>query len=730
MFVMLFRGTGNQDVLAGESLASESTQQAQYDWCTLTCPKTCTPGKPFEIKLAFKNIKETTQLWKYTKLTVLLFWSNEGRWGDCLGQFASAEITKEGDLTLKGTFELNDDIEDSAAYVHVNAVLSSDSKFTKENTAAKFMGPRIAVVKEQASATQSIKAKATSLSSENLIGEPAFASFSPKGIAAGWHDNTSWAPVKVDYSAMNGSDGRQAQCIRCTEFKGGAVLFCHHNIPVEKGRNYSITVRMRSQDKLGVEVVVRKPGQPYTTYLSKIFHVDQEWKEFSFEGTAPEDDPAAAFFFKFISTGTLCIDKASCVATSKTGVRGITLLPPTTPIPPSLFGMHMHSGFVLGLPGHKAVKYDYYKSGKSCQWPNVPFGAWRLYGSNTKWSELEPSKGEWKWEELDTYLKLAQEHGVDVLYTFGHAPKWAAARPDENSAFGPKAKGGASEPKDMDDWRNYIRAVVSHCKGKVRYYEGWNEPNNNAVSCYFTGTKDKLIELQKEIYEITKSIDPDAMVVSPSIVSDYLYLDYLLEHGMDRYCDILGFHFYSVPEGMQRGISVVQSLMAAYKVSKPLWDTEAGWPIRTSKRSNVISAENMYAVTADTAGEYFARAYILNWAMGVERYYWYAWDDGVFGIIEYRDGEPTVAVKAYSTTYQWLVGSTMEKCERDESGNWTAVLRRADIGKFRVVWAEKGASEIDISSWGAKQADDLYGNMTTLNGAKTLKISSSPQRVY
>jgi hypothetical protein len=72
----------------------------------------------------------------------------------------------------------------------------------------------------------------------------------------------------------------------------------------------------------------------------------------------------------------------------------------------------------------------------------------------------------------------------------------------------------------------------------------------------------------------------------------------------------------------------------------------------------------------------------------------------------------------------------MEKCERDESGNWTAILRRADIGMFRIVWAEKGASEIDISSWGAKQVDGLYGSMTTLNGAPTLTISSSPQKVY
>lgn len=179
----------------------------------------------------------------------------------------------------------------------------------------------------------------------------------------------------------------------------------------------------------------------------------------------PEDDPSAAFFFKFISTGTLYIDKASCIAKSKTGARGITLLPPTMPIPASLFGMHMHNNFVFG----NYTKY-HYKHGNSLQWPSVPFGSFRLYGLNTKWAELEPSKGEWKWEKLDTYLKLAQEHGVDVIYTFGHTPKWASARPNEASAHGPT--GLAAEPKDIEEWRNYIRAVVSHCKGKVRDYEG------------------------------------------------------------------------------------------------------------------------------------------------------------------------------------------------------------------------------------------------------------------
>lgn len=118
-----------------------------YDWCTLTCPKTCTPGKEFEVRLEPKDIKETSRNWEANKLNVHLHWSGKEKWGGYLCRFDAAEIAKEGAITLRGKFELKDNLATDASYVHVSAVLASDWTATAENKAAEFMGPKIEIVK-------------------------------------------------------------------------------------------------------------------------------------------------------------------------------------------------------------------------------------------------------------------------------------------------------------------------------------------------------------------------------------------------------------------------------------------------------------------------------------------------------------------------------------------------------------------------------------------------------
>lgn len=134
--------------------SSASTTTSDYGWCVLTCPKTCTPGKEFELKLELRNLKEISRNWEANKLAVHLFWSNNENWGGYLAHFASAEVSRDGELTLKGKFELNDKIKTEAVYVHVKAVLSSDWGSQDEKKAADLMGPRIVIVKDESAVTK------------------------------------------------------------------------------------------------------------------------------------------------------------------------------------------------------------------------------------------------------------------------------------------------------------------------------------------------------------------------------------------------------------------------------------------------------------------------------------------------------------------------------------------------------------------------------------------------
>src|SRR5580658_6509043 len=105
-------------------------------------------------------------------------------------------------------------------------------------------------------------------------------------------------------------------------------------------------------------------------------------------------------------------------------------------------------------------------------------------------------------------------------------PALASAHPPADNA----------EPANLDDWRTYVRTVVSRYKGRIEAYEIWNEPN---LRDFWTGTLDQMLTLTKEASQIIHSVDPKALVVSPSATADYgiPWLSEFLNKGGGQYVD-------------------------------------------------------------------------------------------------------------------------------------------------------------------------------------------------
>jgi hypothetical protein len=125
-------------------------------------------------------------------------------------------------------------------------------------------------------------------------------------------------------------------------------------------------------------------------------------------------------------------------------------------------------------------------------------------------SWLEPRKGEWHFETLDRYVELAERRGVGLLLPLGLSPAWASSRPFEKSIYGP---GNAAEPKDIKDWRTYVKAIATRYKGRIRDYEIWNEPN---LKRFWAGDVGHMVDLTREASAVIHGIDPGSTVVSPS----------------------------------------------------------------------------------------------------------------------------------------------------------------------------------------------------------------------
>lgn len=346
----------------------------------------------------------------------------------------------------------------------------------------------------------------------------------------------------------------------------------------------------------------------------------------------------------------------------------------------SYFGMHMHY----------LVKPNSF--GRTTKWPAIKFGSWRLLDAYVKWKDLEPKRGQWDFSVLDRYVSLAEAHGVNLLYTLGHPPQWASARPYEPSyAYGP---GSAAEPADVAQWENYIRTIAKRYRGRIRAYEVWNEPwfqeidkpfNKDGKAAFYSGTAAKMVELAHIAYRAIKEEDPGALVLTPAFdhaESGVKRLDLYLSLGGVSVSDAVAFHLYtSSPESMLPIIARIQAVMSKHGMGdRELWNTETGYV--TENPDEPRTSGGKPPLSESEAGAYVARSLVLAAAAGVRRFYWYAWDNFRLGLTFGRGRVPNLAAQAYEQTGRWLRGATIEACESEDRRQWICTIKRGT----RVAW--------------------------------------------
>lgn len=401
----------------------------------------------------------------------------------------------------------------------------------------------------------------------------------------------------------------------------------------------------------------------------------------------------------FVLTSTLASDVR----------RGASVLAVKGEIPNSYFGMHIH---------HLIDPFP--RTGGIVPWPSIQFGAWRLWDAGVSWRDLQPWRDGWRFDKLDAYVDAAERRGIEVLLTLGNTPRWASARPDEPCPYG---LGCAAEPKVTDLWEDYVRTVATRYKGRIRYFEIWNEPNFSEMGGsggFFTGSAKTMVELASSAYRIIHEVDPEANVLTPSVVGNDDMLNLYLRAGGGRWADIVAFHFYVYnPEELPIRIGHVREVMANAGIAdKSLWNTEAGYHIDNPDLPRAPLTPPLEILSADKSAAYVARSVILGAASGLERYYWYAWDNEEMGLSRRRGSVVNSAGVAYARTRDWLLGVRNLECASPDRDLWVC---RASKGGQPVwfAWAINGKR-----SWHLPREVNATG-YTTLEG-KTGAVG--PQR--
>lgn len=349
--------------------------------------------------------------------------------------------------------------------------------------------------------------------------------------------------------------------------------------------------------------------------------------------------------------------------------------------------------------------------------------------------------------------------GTARIYDWGAA---ALLAPHEQ----PAAPATSMEP-DLEAWSNFITQLVkrycgcdsdSHPTLRLKQYEVWNEPDlfggstGASGSVFFAPAAGRSIDmsataqvrLAQSAYSATKAVDPLAVVISPSatgVSSGLPWLRAFLQKGGGTFFDVLGYHFYheGPPENVRELIDAVLGVLSESGVSAPVWDTEAGWGARHTVA---------YYPDEPAQAAWVARAYILRFAQGIDRVYWYDWSDQCWTYVRLTIGNRrtmnyadypqgcgshtdlkgvSAAGTAYGEVYKWLVGATAPDCASSTEGTWVCTLRRVGGYEGRILWNTNGQYLTTVPpDWNVAQIRKMDGAIGTLASDRRLVISEQP----
>ncbi len=199
------------------------------------------------------------------------------------------------------------------------------------------------------------------------------------------------------------------------------------------------------------------------------------------------------------------------------------------------------------------------------------------------------------WDKYDNIVDLAEAHDLAIIARLGAPPAWSRHDGTVRGAFGP--------PDNVEDFVDFVEAVVSRYQGRIRFYQVWNEPNIYPEWGNQPVDPEAYTDLLCRAYARIKATDPDAVVISGAMAQtaelgswqhdyegdnmmDTVFLQRMYAAGAGACFDVMAVNNYMLRSGptdrrmSQREINFsrpmwLRDLMVANgDAHKPIWISE------------------------------------------------------------------------------------------------------------------------------------------------------------
>jgi hypothetical protein len=325
-----------------------------------------------------------------------------------------------------------------------------------------------------------------------------------------------------------------------------------------------------------------------------------------------------------------------------------------------------------------------------------------------RWQPYRPA-----WDKYDQIVDLAEQYDLEIIALLKGSPLWA--RTDQETRW------TDTPPADYDDFGDYVYAVVSRYRGRIRYYQLWNEPN---LGDEWGGVAnaEEYVHLLRIGYQRAKEADPDCVILSGALaatieldprspygINDFIFLQQMYDSGAADAFDILSVQGYGLWSAaydrrmrprvlnFSRPLYVREIMVRNGDSAKPVWISEMNWSAVPAdfpdKRYGYVTPEHQARNVVDAY-----RRVQAEWPwVGVVNYWffkratdaekdqaWYYFRMAepdftlmpVYGAVKVYANQPPVMYPGYHQEDHWAI---------EYAGNWeTHADPAAVLGSYRL----------------------------------------------
>ena len=347
------------------------------------------------------------------------------------------------------------------------------------------------------------------------------------------------------------------------------------------------------------------------------------------------------------------------------------------------------------------------------------------------WGLIESKQGWQDWTATDRITQNVRDRGLNILGIIAYSVNWATPAKEDDGSADPVSV----YPPDLNKYYTWVHTLVSRYKGKIGYWEVWNEPDNHLFWKPAPNARE-YAEVLKTAYRAVKDADPNAKVLTGGLSGNAVpYLEEMFAAGAGNSFDILAIHPYAIPLDKAQGriqsrpevhkmldveLNKYRAFLQRHNVGdRPLWVTEVGWPARDWGLDDQMQAD------------YLAQAYALMLSGNIaQKIFYYGFKDATanpsdsWGLLAWGAGKTDLAPKrpsflAYANSARHLTGTTpvgrvqlgafnpIENFE--EQGTWTRSTN--PNGSFSIVTEQRrtgtSSGKLQYNFTGTNQAVDF-----------------------